>query len=116
MPRTLDEADILQIPKSFKNPNYQRPRRQNLKQLITADAANNPDRDVNAPTFTNIEATPSMMPAKKYCDITGLEARYTDPKTKLRYHDAEVYTIVKAMSVDAAQAYLALRNSQIVLK
>lgn len=116
MPRTLEDADISRIHKSFKNPNYQRPRKQNLKQLLTADALNNPNRDVNAPTFTNIEATPSMIPAKKYCDITGLDARYTDPKTKLRYHDAEVYQVVKAMSVDAAQAYLALRNSQIILK
>lgn len=116
MTRTLDDADLLSKPKSFKNPNHQLPRKQNLKQLLTADVNNNPDRDVNAPTFTNIEATPSMMPAKKYCDITGLEAKYTDPKTKLRYHDAEVYAVVKTMSVDAAQAYLSLRNSQIVLK
>lgn len=116
MARSIDEADLLTKPKSFKNHNYTLPRKQNLKQLLTADANNNPDRDVNAPTFTNIEVTPSMMPAKKYCDITGLEAHYTDPKTKLRYHDAEVYTVVKGMSVDAAQAFLSLRNSQIVLK
>lgn len=69
-----------------------------------------------APTFTNIEATPSLLPAKKYCDITGLEAGYTDPRTKLRYHNKEVYEVVKGMSIDHAQSFLALRNSQIVLK
>lgn len=117
MARTLEDADIAQFTKSFKKQHgYQLPRKQNLKQMVTADANNNPDRDVNAPTFSNIEATPSLVPAKKYCDITGLEAPYTDPKTKLRYHDAEVYAVVKHMTVDAAQTYLSLRHGQIILK
>ena len=115
MTASIDSVDISRLPRSFKNKNYQRKRHKNLKQLLSAEAAN-PPKDVNTPTFTNIEATPSLLPAKKYCDITGLEAQYTDPRTKLRYHNAEVYEVVKSMSIDAAQAYLALRNSQIVLK
>lgn len=115
MTRTLEDADLVNAPKSFKK---QRPvpRKQNLKSLLTADAQLNPTRDVLAPTFANIEATPSLLPPKKYCDLTGLASVYCDPKTKLRYHDREVYEVVKTMSVDAAQAYLALRNSQIVLR
>ena len=51
---------------------------------------------------TSVEAPPSLLPAKRYCDITGLQVRgtltqapYTDPKTRLRYHSAEIYDIVK---------------------
>ncbi|KAI3614755.1 hypothetical protein CBS9595_004026 [Malassezia furfur] len=65
------------------------------------------------PTCT-VEAPPSLLPAKRYCDITGLQVRgtltqapYTDPKTRLRYHSAEIYDI--APGVD--NAYLALRGS-----
>jgi INO80 complex subunit C len=36
------------------------------------------------------EAPPSLRPSKKYCDITGLEAPYTDPKSRLRYHNADI--------------------------
>ncbi len=44
-------------------------------------------------TYTNIESAPSFHPSsqKKYCDITGLPAPYTDPKTRLRYHNKEVF-------------------------
>ncbi|KAJ7718346.1 hypothetical protein B0H16DRAFT_1609422 [Mycena metata] len=34
-------------------------------------------------TYTSIEAPPLLLPQKHYCDITGLEAPYTDPVTKL---------------------------------
>lgn len=36
------------------------------------------------------EAPPSLRPSKKYCDVTGLEAPYTDPKSRLRYHNADI--------------------------
>src|SRR5208282_4077105 len=36
--------------------------------------------------WSDIDAPPSLLPQKKYCDITGLEGKYTDPKTKLRFH------------------------------
>lgn len=40
---------------------------------------------------------PSLLPPKKYCDITGLEAPYTDPKTTLRYHSKEIYGIINTL-------------------
>lgn len=40
-------------------------------------------------------APPSLLPAKKYCDVTGLHAAYTDPRTKLRYKGLEVWNIVR---------------------
>ncbi|ORY85771.1 hypothetical protein BCR37DRAFT_337765, partial [Protomyces lactucae-debilis] len=67
-------------------------------------------------TFTNIEATPSLLPAKRYCDITGLPSVYCDPVTKARFHNQEVFDKVKILGVDGSQPFLALRNSQIVLR
>ena len=43
----------------------------------------------------SVEAPPSILPAKKYCDVTGLEAPYTDPKSMLRYHNAEIYELIR---------------------
>ena len=57
-----------------------------------------------------------MLPQKKYCDITGLTSKYTDPKTGLRYHNAEIYQFIRTLSVPNVQAYLASRNAAVVLK
>lgn len=38
-----------------------------------------------------------MLPQRHYCDITGLEAPYTDPTTGLRYHDKSVYALIKGL-------------------
>lgn len=43
------------------------------------------------------QAPPSLLPAKKYCDITGLPAKYTDPKTKLRYCGLEVWEVIRTL-------------------
>ncbi|KAI9136917.1 YL1 nuclear protein C-terminal domain-containing protein, partial [Paraphysoderma sedebokerense] len=63
-----------------------------------------------------IVSPPSLIPPKKYCDITGLEAPYTDPKTGLRYHNAEVYKFIKTLSTHTVQEYLGLRGAAVVLK
>ena len=52
-----------------------------LKQLVAAE--NYALLPVHVPTYANIAAPPSVRPAKKYCDLTGLEAPYTDPRTKV---------------------------------
>lgn len=67
-------------------------------------------------TDQNIESPPSIRPIKKYCDITGLDAKYTDPKTGLRYHNAEVYQFIKGLGVSSVQAYLGSRNAAVVLR
>lgn len=46
---------------------------------------------------SSIEAPPSLIPQRHYCDITGLEAPYTDPATGLRYHDKSVYELIKGL-------------------
>jgi INO80 complex subunit C len=68
---------------------------------------------------TTIEAPPSILPQKRYCDITGLEVcplffllrsaldqslpvfkpkgPYTDPSSSLRYHDKSIYEAIKGL-------------------
>ncbi|PLW09785.1 hypothetical protein PCANC_19445 [Puccinia coronata f. sp. avenae] len=74
------------------------------------------DPDVNYNTYIIIEAPPSVIPPKKYCDITGLEAPYLDPKTRLRYHNAEVYELIRSFGPGIDQSYLSLRGAHITLR
>lgn len=71
-----------------------------------------------APTYTNIESAPSFHPSsqKKYCDITGLPAPYTDPKTRLRYHNKEIFGTIRTMPQNVSEGYLAARGAHTVLK
>jgi INO80 complex subunit C len=71
-----------------------------------------------AVTYTNIESAPSLHPAnhKHYCDITGLPSKYTDPKTKLRYYDKEIFAVVRTLPQGAPDQYLAARGANVVLK
>ena len=67
-------------------------------------------------TYTSIAAAPSFKPKQRYCDITGLPAPYQDPKTGLRYHNKEIYAVVKTLSTAQVQEYLAARGANTVLK
>ncbi|GAA6008688.1 Ies6p [Rhodotorula paludigena] len=67
-------------------------------------------------SYSSVEAPPSLMPQKRYCDITGLEAKYTDPKSTLRYHNPEVYDILRTFQPAVIQAYLAVRGQGVVLR
>ena len=67
-------------------------------------------------TYTSIAAAPSLKPKKKYCDITGLPAKYRDPKSGLYYYNAEIYAVVKGLSTTQVQEYLAARGANTVLK
>ncbi|KAI9483409.1 MAG: YL1 nuclear protein C-terminal domain-containing protein [Benjaminiella poitrasii] len=107
--------NLLTVKKSFKNSHYKTVKKnKNLKQILTMER----DRELslNIPTYENIECPPSIMPQRKYCDITGLDAKYTDPKTGLRYHNAEIYQFIRTLGVPNVQAYLASRNAAVVLK
>ncbi|KAM0325457.1 hypothetical protein ACHAQA_007444 [Verticillium albo-atrum] len=67
-------------------------------------------------TYTNIESAPSLAHTKRYCDITGLPAPYTDPKTRLRYHDKEVFGLIRGLPQGVAEQYLEARGAHTVLK
>ncbi len=67
-------------------------------------------------TYTNIESAPSLAPQRRYCDITGLSAPYTDPKTRLRYHNSEVFGVIRSFQAGVAEQYLEMRGAHTVLK
>lgn len=67
-------------------------------------------------TYTNIESAPSLAHNKHYCDLTGLKAPYTDPKTRLRYHDKEVFAVIRGLGQGVAEQYLEARGAHTVLK
>ncbi|KAI2618853.1 hypothetical protein GGR54DRAFT_145494 [Hypoxylon sp. NC1633] len=67
-------------------------------------------------TYTNIESAPSLAHTKRYCDITGLPAPYLDPKSRLRYHNGEVFGFIRTLPQGAAEQYLEARGAHTVLK
>jgi len=99
----------------WKNPNVVMRGQQrtwpHLKQILTMENYSQFSPDV--PTYASIEASPSIYPAKKYCDITGFVAPYTDPKTGLRFANATVfYDIKNQLSEEGVEKYLGLRNAK----
>ncbi|CAI7867000.1 unnamed protein product [Closterium sp. NIES-54] len=85
-----------------------------LKQILQPH--NLHDLPPDEANYVTIEAPPSMYPAKKYCDITGLEAPYTDPHSKLRYANPAAFAIARSLPHPHAQAFLALRGAQTIVK
>ncbi|KAI9782608.1 MAG: hypothetical protein M1839_004854 [Geoglossum umbratile] len=91
---------------------------QNLRTLVLDRSSHNVFSTGPVATYTNIESPPSLHPAhqKHYCDITGLPAPYTDPKTRLRYHNTEVFAVVRGLPQSVAEQYLEARGAHVVLK
>jgi INO80 complex subunit C len=105
--------------KKFKNPKYSsligsKKKWKNLKNIQSSIEAD--PTPVDQPNFLNIEAAPSLLPKRKYCDLTGLQARYTCPKTGLRYYSAEIYAHLRHLGPSQVQQLLSLRNAHTVLK
>ncbi|RKF84048.1 Chromatin-remodeling complex subunit ies6 [Golovinomyces cichoracearum] len=67
-------------------------------------------------TYSNIESAISLAHPKHYCDITGLPAPYTDPKTRLRYHNKEVFGVIRSLGPGVAEQYLEARGAHTILK
>ncbi|KAI9505082.1 Co-chaperone [Coemansia spiralis] len=111
-------SNLFNVAKPFKNSAYKSNRRwKNLKQIVAQEQqAGGAVLSVDFPTHWNIDAPPSLRPQKKYCDITGLPASYTDPKTNVRYYSAEVYQVVRSLPPGSEQDYLGLRNASVTLK
>lgn len=86
----------------------------NFKQLTSVEKGASIPKDVAY--YAQIEAPPSVLPKQKYCDVTGLIAKYSDPRTGLYFHNADVYKFIEGLSNDTLQAFLALRNAHVQLK
>ncbi|KAK4043389.1 YL1 nuclear protein C-terminal domain-containing protein [Parachaetomium inaequale] len=67
-------------------------------------------------TYTNIESAPSLAPLKHYCDVTGLPAPYMDPKTRIRYHNREVFAMIRTLPQGVGEQFLEARGAHTVLK
>ncbi|KAI0794816.1 hypothetical protein C8Q75DRAFT_712597, partial [Abortiporus biennis] len=137
-----EQLSYLNEPRPFKNPHYAKNsnrRTKNLKTVLTQERERErverekrrqereeamdvdgvtpdmtPEEDI--PTYSSIEAPPSLLPQRRYCDITGLEAPYTDPATGLRYHDKSIYELIKGLSTTAAKDYLSARGVNPIVK
>ncbi|AET39035.1 Ies6p Ecym_3564 [Eremothecium cymbalariae DBVPG len=114
--------------KGFKSPNWKKPIRRHkpTRQLLTdewkrltSESGEVYGKDANKTrlTYFNVQAPPSQYPIKRYCDITGLKARYKSPSNGLRFYNSEVYSLViKPMTPGVDQEYLKLRGDNVVLK
>ena len=102
---------------SFKNPNFEHSNVvgtrkkpwKTLKQVLAAEAGLDWPQD--AITYSSLEAPPSFVPAKKYSDLSGVEALYTDPQTRLNYACPEEFAELRKLPSDIVQGYLALRKA-----
>ena len=80
-----------------------------LKQLLTQEQ---PEES----SYATLDAPPSFKPAKKFSDISGLEANYTDPHTKLHYANIAEFKIIKKLPSDLVNGYLTLRRANTQLQ
>jgi len=101
-------ACLLPVQHTNKTANKRRAWRP-LKHLVSLERSLPFPED--AATYCRIEAPPSFVPAKKYSDISGLPALYTDPHSKLRYSTAEEYKLIQTLPSDIVAGYLALRKA-----
>ncbi len=79
-----------------------------LKQILQADK--NTEWNPNMPTYGGIEAPPPLKPVKKYSDVSGLVAKYTDPLTGLYYSNTEEFETIRTLPISSVQSYLTLRG------
>eukprot|EP01096_Ripella_sp_DP13-Kostka_P002337 TRINITY_DN13148_c0_g1_i1.p1 TRINITY_DN13148_c0_g1~~TRINITY_DN13148_c0_g1_i1.p1 ORF type:complete len:131 (+),score=18.65 TRINITY_DN13148_c0_g1_i1:49-393(+) len=89
----------------------------NTKQILAIEAERFATLPIDDYTFyRNLKVPPSLMPAKKYCDITGFLAPYTDPKTGLRFCSTETFHQIQNLSPSDVEKLLALRGAAVSLK
>ncbi|KAG6030097.1 hypothetical protein E4U41_000201 [Claviceps citrina] len=90
----------------------------NLSKLVLEKSLKPPGGIAPAPsaTYTNIESAPSLAHSKHYCDVTGLPAPYLDPKTRMRYHNKEVFSLIRSLPQPSAEIFLEARGAHTVLK
>ncbi|CZS98159.1 probable IES6 INO80 chromatin remodeling complex subunit 6 [Rhynchosporium agropyri] len=101
---------------SLQPPNLAQASRNLSKLVLERNMRSNGSSNAPCATYTNIESAPSLAHSKHYCDITGLGAPYTDPKTRLRYHDKEVFGVIRTLGQGVAEQYLEARGAHTVLK
>ncbi|XP_060623230.2 INO80 complex subunit C [Anolis sagrei] len=81
----------------------------NLKQILASERTL--PWQVDDPNYFSIDAPPSFKPHKKYSDISGLPANYTDPQSKLRFSTTEEFAYIRMLPSDVVMGYLTLRKA-----
>jgi INO80 complex subunit C len=104
----------------FKKPNFISKFRSKEKSSRVAKNIKNMVQDTIDSTsynlYQSIEAGPTLLSKKKYCDITGFESNYKDPRTGLRFYNADIYKIVSTLSEPIKNQYLSMRKALFVIK
>ncbi|XP_014250714.1 INO80 complex subunit C isoform X2 [Cimex lectularius] len=118
-PGTSGDAEEMEEKKRpvFRNPNYQHQTSiggkkktwKSLKQILAQERSL--PWPPNTPLYSNIGAPPLLKPPKKFSDISGLEAKYTDPQTKLFFSNAEEFATIRSLPSDIIAGYLNLRGA-----
>ncbi|XP_058503241.1 INO80 complex subunit C [Solea solea] len=85
----------------------------NLKQILSLERTL--PWKLSDPSYYSIDAPPSLKPAKKYSDISGLPANYTDPQTKLRFTSSEEFSYIRLLPTDVVTGYLGLRKAMCIV-
>ncbi|XP_038146957.1 INO80 complex subunit C [Cyprinodon tularosa] len=85
----------------------------NLKQILALERTL--PWKLSDPNYYNIDVPPSLKPAKKYSDISGLPANYTDPQTKLRFTSSEEFSYIRLLPTDVVTGYLTLRKATCIV-
>lgn len=111
-----DNTPSVSTAESTQQPNLAQASRNLSKLVLEKNMRSNGMLNAPNATYTNIESAPSLAHPKHYCDITGLPAPYTDPKTRLRYHDKEVFGVIRTLGPGVAEQYLEARGAHTVLK
>jgi len=123
---TVKEATKRPLNPPFKNPNFrhsnlvtvgsQKKRKpwKTLKQLLAVEQSL--PWPSEAVTYSSLEAPPSFLPARKYSDLSGCEAHYTDPHTRLHFATPEEFQEIRKLPGDILQGYLALRKANTQLQ
>ena len=116
----LEEIFELKDNLPFKNQewvNRLQPGAQSKKKIVILKKhfEREPDPEVEG-SYRSIEAPKSKKPKRKYCDLTGLRAKYTDRRTGLHYYSVEQYKEIFTMKDNTKDQHLALRNAVVKIK
>ncbi|GAA33216.2 INO80 complex subunit C [Clonorchis sinensis] len=78
------------------------------KQILNAESQANYPPD--AVLFHSIRAPPSLRPAMKVSDISGIPTAYTEPNTRLNYATVDEFNTIRYLPQEVVNSYLALRG------
>ena len=106
---------------NFKNKNFEsKLRAKTEKSYRNSKNMKNLGKDgkdaISYKLYCDIEAGPSILPKKKYCDFTGLTSNYNELHTGIRYYNSQIYKMSQNIAQPIKDQYLNIRKALIRLK